>query len=81
LTLEARRRPPKSIVLDPDASDDPLQGHQEGRFFHGYCYGYLPLYIFCGRHLLAAKLRRANIVVTASSLRHRQPQVVASALS
>ena len=45
-----------------DATDDPLHGDQEGRFFHGYdrCYCYLPLYIFCGRHLLVAKLRRAN---------------------
>ena len=43
--------------------NDPLHGEQEGRFFHGYydCYCYLPLYIFCGRHLLAAKLRRSNI--------------------
>jgi Transposase DDE domain group 1 len=41
-------------VLDLDATDDPLHGHQEGRFFHGYydCYCYLPLYVFCGRHLL-----------------------------
>jgi hypothetical protein len=63
LFLEAHRRPPKSIVLDLDATDNPLHGHQEGRFFHGYydAYCYLPLYIFCGRHLLAAKLRRANI--------------------
>jgi hypothetical protein len=63
LFLEAHGRPPKRIVLDLDATDDPLHGHQEGRFFHGYydAYCYLPLYIFCGRHLLAAKLRRANI--------------------
>ena len=52
-------QPPKQIILDLDATDDPLHGHQEGRFFHGYydCYCYLPLYVFCGRHLLAAKLR------------------------
>src|SRR5262249_10889061 len=45
-------------------------GHQEGRFFHGYydCYCYLPLYIFCGRHLLAAKLRRANIDASAGAI-------------
>jgi hypothetical protein len=63
LFLEAHRRPPKQIILDLDATDDPLHGHQEGRFFHGYydCYCYLPLYVFCGRHLLAAKLRPANI--------------------
>ena len=47
----------------PDATDDPVHGNQEGRFFHGYydCYCYLPLYVFCGRHLLAAKLRRASV--------------------
>jgi hypothetical protein len=63
LFLEAHERAPKQIILDLDATDDPLHGHQEGRFFHGYydCYCYLPLYIFCGRHLLAAKLRRADI--------------------
>jgi hypothetical protein len=63
LFLEAHARPPKEIVLDLDATDDPLHGHQEGRFFHGYydCYCYLPLYVFCGRHLLAAKLRPSNI--------------------
>jgi Transposase DDE domain group 1 len=63
LFLEAHKTPPKQIILDLDATDDPLHGHQEGRFFHGYydCYCYLPLYIFCGRQLLAAKLRPANI--------------------
>jgi hypothetical protein len=61
--LDAHAKPPKAIVLDLDATDDPLHGHQDGRFFHGYynCYCYLPLYVFCGPHLLAAKLRRANI--------------------
>jgi Transposase DDE domain group 1 len=61
--LESHARPPKEIVLDLDATDDPLHGEQEGRFFHGYydCYCYLPLYVFCGRHLLLAKLRRADI--------------------
>src|SRR6516164_8245243 len=59
LFLEAQARPPRQIILYLDATDDPLHGHQEGRFFHGYydCYCYLPLYIFCGRHLLASKLR------------------------
>ena len=63
LFLEAHDRAPREIVLDLDATDDPLHGHQEGRFFHGYydCYCYLPLYVFCGRHLLAAKLRPSNI--------------------
>lgn len=60
--LEAHAEPPERIVLDLDATDDPLHGHQEGRFFHGYygAYCYLPLYIFCGDHLLCAKLRRSN---------------------
>ena len=61
--LESHARPPRAIILDLDATDDPLHGEQEGRFFHGYydCYCYLPLYVFCGRHLLLAKLRRADI--------------------
>ena len=63
LFLDAHRSPPRQIILDLDATDIPLHGHQEGRFFHGYydAYCYLPLYVFCGRHLLAAKLRRSNI--------------------
>jgi hypothetical protein len=63
LFLQAHRRPPKEIVLDLDATDDPLYGHQEGRFFHGYYkhYCYLPLYIFCGEHLLCARLRESNV--------------------
>jgi hypothetical protein len=67
--LDAYGPPPEEIVLDLDATDDPLHGHQEGRFFHGYydCYCYLPLYVFCGRHLLAAKLRRSNIDVAAGA--------------
>jgi hypothetical protein len=70
LFLEAHERAPKQIILDLDATDDPLHGEQEGRFFHGYydCYCYLPLYVFCGRHLLAAKLRRANIDGAAGSV-------------
>jgi hypothetical protein len=70
LFLEAHRTPPPQIILDLDATDDPLHGHQEGRFFHGYydCYCYLPLYVFCGRHLLAAKLRRSNIDASAGAL-------------
>jgi len=63
LFVEAHRDAPKQIILDLDATDDPLHGEQEGRFFHGYYgnYCYLPLYIFCGRHLLVSKLRRSNI--------------------
>jgi hypothetical protein len=70
LFVEAHRHPPKQIILDLDATDDPLHGHQEGRFFHGYydCYCYLPLYIYCGPHLLAAKLRRANIDASAGAV-------------
>jgi hypothetical protein len=63
LFLDAFGEPPASIVLDLDATDDPLHGTQEGRFFHGYYghYCYLPLYIFCGDHLLLARLRRSGI--------------------
>ena len=70
LFLDAHARAPKQITLDLDATDDPLHGHQEGRFFHGYydCYCYLPLYVFCGRHLLAAKLRRSNIDAAAGAV-------------
>lgn len=70
LFLEAHARPPHQIILDLDATDDPVHGHQEGRFFHGYYdrYCYLPLYVFCGRHLLASKLRRSNIDGAAGSV-------------
>jgi hypothetical protein len=69
LFLDAQASPPNEIILDLDATDDPLHGHQEGRFFHGYYdgYCYLPLYIFCGRHLLCAKLRPANIDASAGA--------------
>jgi hypothetical protein len=62
LFLESHAEPPKRIVLDLDATDIPLYGHQPERFFHGYYdgYCYLPLYIFCGDHLLCARLRPAN---------------------
>ena len=70
LFLEAHERPPQEIVLDLDATDDPVHGEQEGRFFHGYydCYCYLPLYVFCGRHLLAAKLRSASMDAAAGAV-------------
>jgi hypothetical protein len=70
LFLDAHAVPPPQITLDLDATDDPLHGQQEGRFFHGYydTYCYLPLYVFCGRHLLAAKLRPANIDASAGSI-------------
>ena len=70
LFLEAHKRAPEEIVLDLDATDDPLHGEQEGRFFHGYydCYCYLPLYVFCGDHLLVAKLRKADIDASAGAV-------------
>ena len=60
--LESYQRAPAEIILDVDATDDPVHGHQAGRFFHGYYrhYCYLPLYIFCGEQLLCARLRTAD---------------------
>jgi|SRR5271157_464285 len=65
---------PAEIVLDLDATDDPLYGHQEGRFFHGYYgdYCYLPLYIFCGEALLCARLRVSNIDASAGCVEELQ---------
>jgi hypothetical protein len=67
--LQAHREAPQEIVLDLDATDDPVHGNQEGRFFHGYYghYCYLPLYIFCGEHLLSARLRPSNLDASAGS--------------
>jgi hypothetical protein len=67
--LKSHATPPERIILDLDATDDPIHGGQEGRFFHGYykCYCYLPLYIFCGRALLLAQLRPANIDASAGA--------------
>lgn len=63
LFIESQNRPPKEIILDFDATDDPVHGHQEGRFFQGYYrhYCFLPLYVFCGHHPLLAWLRPSNI--------------------
>lgn len=60
--IRSYRRAPKEIVLDFDTKAAELHGHQEGRFFHGYydCYCYLPLYVFCGDHLLCSKLQMSN---------------------
>jgi hypothetical protein len=68
--LEAHARAPQQIVLDLDATDTPLHGKQEGRFFHGYYghYCYLPLYAFCGDHLLCARLRPSNQDASAGSI-------------
>jgi hypothetical protein len=85
--LRLHTEPPAELILDLDATDDPIHGHQAGRFFHGYydSYCYLPLYIFCGAHLLLAKLRPANIDAAAGAvkqvawiieqIRQRWPQV------
>ncbi len=70
LFIESYASAPQQIVLDVDATDDPLHGHQEGRFFHGYYgwYCYLPLYIFSGEKLLCARLREANQDASAGTL-------------
>ena len=87
LFIESHSAPPDHIVLDLDATDIPLYGHQPERFFHGYydSYCYLPLYIFAGDQLLCARLRPANQDAAAGSveevrrivaqLRQRWPQV------
>ena len=77
LFLEAHVQAPEQIVLDVDATDDPLYGRQEGRFYHGYYrdYCYLPLYVFCGEHLLCARLRSSNIDASAGSLQELEPLV------
>ena len=68
--LESHEKPPLQIILDADATDDPIHGNQEGRFYHGYYghYCYLPLYIFCGEFLLCARLRRADIDACAGTV-------------
>ncbi len=78
LFLQAHPTPPDHIVLDLDATDDPIHGHQLGRFFHGYYrnYCYLPLYIFCGDHLLCARLRPSDIDGAAGALKQLR-QIVA----
>lgn len=72
--IQSCKRPPKRIVLDLDATDDTIHGRQSGRFFHGYYknYCYLPLYIFCGEHLLCARMRPANIDASAGSVKELQ---------
>jgi len=68
--VQAHPTAPAEIVLDLDATDDPVHGAQEGRFFHGYYghYCYLPLYLFAGEHLLCARLRPANLDASAGAL-------------
>lgn len=72
--LEAHAKPAEQIVIDIDATDLALHGKQEGRFFHGYYdhYCYLPLYVFCGEHLLGVRLRQANQDASAGSLEEIQ---------
>jgi hypothetical protein len=69
--LDSYHNAPSEIILDLDATDDPLYGQQSGRFFHGYYknYCYLPLYIFCGEHLLCARLRPSDIDASAGSVK------------
>ena len=75
--LEAHATPPQEIVLDLDATDDPVHGNQEGRFFHGYYghYCYLPLYLLCGDFLLRARLRPSNIDASAGCVEELRPIV------
>lgn len=74
LYIQSQPRQPQRIVMDLDATDDPVHGEQEGRFFHGYygCYCYLPLYIFIDEHLVCARLRRSNIDASAGALEEVQ---------
>ena len=74
LFLQAHPFPLDQIVLDLDATDDPIHGHQLGRFFHGYYknYCFLPLYIFCGDHLLCARLRPSDIDASTGALKQVQ---------
>ncbi len=69
--IQSHQRPPKRIVLDLDATDNIIHGQQSGRFFHGYykSFCYLPLYIFCGEHLLCARMRPSNIDASAGSVK------------
>ena len=78
LFLESYAHPPRQIILDLDATDDPIHGSQEGRFFHGYYghYCFLPLYIFCGEHLLRARLRPSNIDASAGTVEEVAPLIV-----
>jgi len=75
--LEAHPQAPDKIILDLDATDDILYGNQEGRFYHGYYhdYCYLPLYVFCGEHLLCSRLRTSNIDASADSVEELEPIV------
>ena len=85
--MDQQQGVPEQLVLDIDATDDPLHGEQEGRYFHGYydCYCFLPLYVTCGSHVLSGQLRTANLEPAEGALagvsrivgqiRRRWPQV------
>ena len=77
LFMDSHETPPEVIVLDFDPTDDPLHGNQEGRFFLGYYkeYCYLPMYVFCGQHLLAAELRTADVDPGAGTIEILEPLV------
>jgi hypothetical protein len=77
LFIESYDHPPRQIILDLDATDDPVHGNQEGRFFHGYYghYCYLPLYVFCGEHLLRSRLRPSNIDASAGTVTEVAPVI------
>jgi hypothetical protein len=72
--IESHDKAPEQVIVDVDTTDLPLHGKQEGRFFHGYydCYCYLPLFIFCGEHVLCARLRQSDSDASAGSLREMQ---------
>jgi hypothetical protein len=76
--IESQENAPAEIILDVDTTDLPLHGKQEGRFFHGYydSYCYLPLYIFCGEHVLCARLREADHDAAFGSVQEIQRIVV-----
>ena len=71
LFLETHDQAPERLVLDLDATDDPIHGNQEGRYFHGYYreYCYLPLYIVCDEFVLCARLRSSHIDASAGALK------------
>jgi hypothetical protein len=77
LFVDAHQQAPEQIVLDLDATDDIVYGQQEGRFYHGYYhdYCYLPLYVFCGEHLLCSRLRMSNIDASADSVEELEPVI------
>ena len=76
--VASHKKPPKELVLDFDATDDPVHGEQEKRFFHGYYgnYCFLPLYVFCGKQLLVSYLRPSNTSTILRQAQHRTQCIV-----